>query len=387
MLLDSRRGSFLSLSVFLNSLLVAVACAWFAANCVAVEPEPEPQTTASDPRVGTKVLVTTAGAELKTPKAVVWRAYLGEVFTVSLVNGEWLWINEKQGWMWDRQTVPLATAIQETSTRLNESPTAENFHLRGVAWLAHDDYDKAIADFTQCLAKEPRNAGAFNNRGQAHYLKKDFQRAIADFSRALSIDAKHFLALNNRALAYIATEQFDPAVKDIEAALALNPEYPEALNNRGVVRQKQGNTQQAIADFSAALKIDPSYTDAYGNRAYAYRMSGKYADAIQDLKTAMQKNPLNFEPVNDLGWVLATAKDNSIRNPAEAVAMAKKACEMTQYENWNALDTLAAASAEAGDFKNAGQWITTAIEKAPEDRRAPLKAHQELILSGKPIRD
>ena len=50
------------------------------------------QTTKADSRVGKKIIVTTAGAELKTPKATVWRAYPGEVFTITLVNGEWLWI-------------------------------------------------------------------------------------------------------------------------------------------------------------------------------------------------------------------------------------------------------------------------------------------------------
>ena len=64
------------------------------------------QTTSTDPRVGQKFIVTTAGAELKTPQAIVWRAYLGEVFTISLVNNEWLWIQEKGGWMWEKDGVP-----------------------------------------------------------------------------------------------------------------------------------------------------------------------------------------------------------------------------------------------------------------------------------------
>ncbi len=33
------------------------------------------KTTAVDPRVGSKVMVTKAGAELRTPQATVWRAW------------------------------------------------------------------------------------------------------------------------------------------------------------------------------------------------------------------------------------------------------------------------------------------------------------------------
>ena len=89
------------------------------------------KTTAQDPRVGTKVLVTKAGAELRTPKATVWRAYLGEVFTVSLTNGEWLWVTEKSGWLWEKETIPFASSIDELSKRVSSMPTAENYHLRG----------------------------------------------------------------------------------------------------------------------------------------------------------------------------------------------------------------------------------------------------------------
>ena len=52
----------------------------------------------ADPRQNKKIIISKAGAEMKTPQAVVWRGYLGEVFTVAQTNGEWLWIKEKGGW-------------------------------------------------------------------------------------------------------------------------------------------------------------------------------------------------------------------------------------------------------------------------------------------------
>lgn len=345
------------------------------------------QSTDADPRVGTKVLITKAGAELKTPKEVVWRAYLGEVFTVKLVNGEWLWIDEKGGWLWEQETLPFDTAIAEATQRIEESKTAENYHLRGVAYLAHNLYQKAIEDFTLSLQHSPRDAGALNNRGKCHYALKDYSAAIADFSSAVDIDPGHFYALNNRALAYIATDQLHTAAQDLNAALQMHPEYPEALNNRGVVHQKQNRTSEAIQDFTAALKIDPRFADAYGNRSFSYRGIRDFSNAIKDLQNAMQVAPDSYKPVNDLAWILCTADSPSVRNRSRALTLAQKACEMTEYKDWNTLDTLAAAMAENGDFEGAAKWIAKAMEYAPTEQQPNLAAHQQLIAAGKPIRE
>lgn len=42
-----------------------------------------------------------------------------------------------------------------------------------------------------------------------------------------------------------------------------------------------------------------------------------------------------------------------MRNGKEAVELATKACELSQWQNWSEIDTLAAAYAEAGDFDQA----------------------------------
>jgi tetratricopeptide (TPR) repeat protein len=341
-----------------------------------------PQT---DPRVGKKVIVTVAGAPLRTPDAIVWKAYLGETFTVTLTNGEWLWIDQKGGWLWEQETVNFDTAVAELGQRVQADPSAENFHLRGIALLAHQKFDGAIADFSESLKRKPGQAGVLNNRGQARYLKNDYAASVADLNAAIELDPGHFVALNNRALCYIAVEQFDDALPDLNAALQLNREYPEALNNRGVVHSRKGNYEAAIVDFSAALKIDEKYTDAYGNRAFAHVQQGDDAAAINDLRTAMTKDPDNYQAVNDLAWIYATSQRASTRAPGEAVRLATAACRMSQYEDWNALDTLAVAHAANGDFDAAKQWVTTALEKTPDAQKQRIAEHQQLILAGKPV--
>jgi tetratricopeptide (TPR) repeat protein len=49
------------------------------------------------------------------------------------------------------------------------------------------DFDKAIADFTQAIQLDPKNALAYYHRGWAHHDKRDYDRAIADYTEAIRI--------------------------------------------------------------------------------------------------------------------------------------------------------------------------------------------------------
>lgn len=368
-----------------NSIAAPQAATQSATTAATDEKAKAAETTKADPRVGKSVIVTVDRAPLRTPKEIVWKAYRGEVFQVSLVNGEWLWVASKQGWLWENETVPFDTAIDVLTKAIEESATAENYDMRGIAYTAHEKYEEAVADFSESLKKKANTPGVLNNRGRAHYLSDNYKLAKADFDSAITNSPRHFVAMLNRALCFMAEDNLDSAMKDLNAAIALNKEFPEALNNRGVVHSRRKDYPKAVADFSAAIKIDAAYIDAYGNRAAAYREMKKYPEAESDLKIAMQKAPLDYKPVNDLAWFFATVSEASRRKPEDAVKLATKACEMTQYEDWNTLDTLAAAYGAKGDFKEAQQWITTALEKAPEEEKARLKSHQALLLAEKEI--
>jgi len=366
-------------------LLASASPVSAAMGFVGVQQPATPPAAGQDPRVGRRVMVSKHGAQLKTPQASVWTAWLGEVYTVSLTNGEWLWIAEKGGWLWEKETIVFDTAIQELTDRLAKSRTAENLNLRGVAYLAHDQYQPAEADFTASLQMLPKNAGALNNRGKARHLMGSHKLAIADFSEALRLEPGNVLFLNNRALAAIELADYPRALTDLQDALLKNPNFVEALNNRGIVRQKMQRYDEAIADFTAALKVNPQYVDALGNRAFAWRQKAEYAKAIADLEEAVRVSPKNFEATNDLAWILATCPQESFRDPMRSIELAKSACAMTEYRQWNTLDTLAAALAAAGQYEEAGKWSATAVENCPPGEKERLRKHLALIVARKPV--
>ncbi len=65
-----------------------------------------------------------------------------------------------------------------------------------------------------------------------------------------------------------------------------------------------------------------------------------------------------------MAWILATHKDVEIRDGTEAVELGEQACRLEEYKVPIYLDTLAAAYAEVGEFKQAVQTAQRALQLA-----------------------
>ena len=70
-------------------------------------------------------------------------------------------------------------------------------------------------------------------------------------------------------------------------------------------------------------------------------------------QSALEIMPDAVMALNNLAWILATSPDARLRNGAQAVHYAERACELTHQSVPSFLGTLAAAYAEAGRFDDA----------------------------------
>ena len=64
---------------------------------------------------------------------------------------------------------------------------APAYYVRGVAWLEKQNYEQAIADFTQAIQREAGFYLTYFHRADAYAHKGDRDSAIADYRRALAL--------------------------------------------------------------------------------------------------------------------------------------------------------------------------------------------------------
>ena len=107
---------------------------------------------------------------------------------------------------------------------------------------------------------------------------------------------------------------------------------------------------------------------------------GSLGQAIDHYKKALSMRPDDNNIQNKLAWILATVEDEKLRDPAEAVRLANRACELTQYAQPYYLDTLAVAYAANGDFPRAIETAEKALRLAVDSETLSREIRERLEL-------
>jgi Flp pilus assembly protein TadD len=226
-------------------------------------------------------------------------------------------------------------------------------------------------------------------KGKKAIEKKDYATAIKHLGDAITLNAKNERAFYERGFAYFCMKEYDKAIADYEEAIRLKPRLDWAYNDRGNCYKEKKAFNQAIDDYTAAIKLNDQVPEFYNNRAIAYRKIGEFQRVVEDHQRALKLSPKHPMTLNDMAWFRATCMDGTFRDGKKAVEYAKAACELTEWKNPFYLDTLAAAHAEAGDFKAAVAEQEKALrfpELAEQYGEQP-RARLELYRQAKPYRE
>ena len=161
------------------------------------------------------------------------------------------------------------------SGRYKTKDAAAFYNSRAIKRRLENDFDGAIADYTQSIALDPLPL-TYSNRGNSKRLKKDFKGAIADFSEALRLDPQYAPGYANRALVKNESEDIEGAIADYTKAIQLQPNYTSAYTNREGAYERNGDLQRARADYSKAVSLpEGQYTDGRWGREEAGRRLDK----------------------------------------------------------------------------------------------------------------
>jgi len=157
----------------------------------------------------------------------------------------------------------------------------------------------------------------------------------------------------NYASALLEQHRYRDAEEHLRAAVSVDPGYPEAQADLGAALCAQDRLDEGIVHLQRAIALQPGYAGAHQNLGEAFASQGKLGPASREFARALESRPDDVMLLNRVGWILATANDDAVRDGREAVALAERAARLTNRRDVASLDTLAAAYAEVGRFADA----------------------------------
>ncbi len=152
--------------------------------------------------------------------------------------------------------------IAACTRAIQRNPRDANlYYFRGIRHENKGDFDRALADYTSAIKRDPKHESAFENRGNIYlYQKREYDRAIADFDQAIKIEPNIASAFSSRGAAYAEKNDIDRAVQDYSESIRLTPIEPFPWYRRGLIYFSKTDYQAAARDFESSIKESRSAT-------------------------------------------------------------------------------------------------------------------------------
>jgi tetratricopeptide (TPR) repeat protein len=210
--------------------------------------------------------------------------------------------------------------------------------------------------------------------GRTLWRARDYTQPLRLFLQAAEFQPLNRRAHNFAAQEYEKIERWDDARRHYAASAHADPRSPIVWQQWGALEARVGDHAAAAEKFATLMRLMPAHEFPRLRLAATYTTLGKEAEAIAVLRDGLQRSPASARIKQTLAWSLATTPDDSLREAAAAIELARQATADLPHD-WRAADTLAAALAAEGDYSAA----TAEAERALELARAAKSREVEQI--------
>jgi tetratricopeptide (TPR) repeat protein len=285
----------------------------------------------------------------------------------------------------------LDEAHQQAALALQQHPDEAEAHIEmGIMLVLDHNYPEAVKHFLKAVATAPDHPAAFQPLAVCLARMGQHKLVIEVCQQGLRVDPFNPTLHHSLALAAAEMGDLTNAAVHLRLALALKPNWPEARVALAFTLASLGQPGEAVAQYEQAIREKPD--DARLHYLYAVTLAthGDARQAVNQYHQALTLKPDMVEALNNLAWLLAAHPSDALRNGAEAVRLAERACELSERREPVLLGTLAAAYAEAGRFGDAVKTAEKARDLAATTGLKDVAARNtellELYRAGKPCR-
>ena len=245
-----------------------------------------------------------------------------------------------------------AIAHYREALRLQPAYAPAHYNLAN-ALAQQGQIAQAREHYQASLESDPSSADAHNNLAYMLAREAKWDQAASEFRSALALSPGLWQARYGLGDALARQGKYEDAAKQFSELLKTQPRNPSARLQLGIVRAAQGKLDEAVAAFSEALRSNPDFALAHYHLAMTLSHQGNAQEAARHYRLALHGLPNSPDLLNRLAWILASSPDPALRNGNEAVQLAERACQLSNYKQPLLLATLAASYAEAGRFPEA----------------------------------
>lgn len=207
--------------------------------------------------------------------------------------------------------MPQAAGQQHDNNWVNSTHSPQAYVYRGNDELRSGDAQKALADASQAINIDPKNADAQFLASRAEFSLGNYPEAAQFAQNTLKINpqdksafAIYKLSAGRNARVGGSAPTTSPQSSSVAQSNAVGSSLSNGSNSRANLPMdtglalRMGNFKEALSGASLALQKDPRNLAAYLVEAQSYAQMGDYANALKATQMGLKVNPQNSRLLN-----------------------------------------------------------------------------------------
>jgi tetratricopeptide (TPR) repeat protein len=296
------------------------------------------------------------------------------------------------GTIYGRQNeLPSAVFHLSEAVRLDDQGLPDAHLNLGVALRRMGRKEEAVRSLQRALAIDPLLAPAHVNLALIRAGQGRMEEATTHFREAIRLDPSDVPSRINLAAALWKRKQREAALGELQRVLESQPNLPLALTYACEILSELGRRAEAIDMLRGAVIQQPQVAPLRFLLGRHLQEEGHAREALEQYTECERLDRGNAQAVIRIAWIQSTSPDEQLRNGDSAVRLATRAVARTGRENVQALDTLAAAHAQAGQYEAAVATAQEALQMAQtqgtDEFATAIRQRLDLYRRAKPYRD